>query len=105
MGSDIPDGGHAGATFKQDGADAAASITTANLVDGTAYCQGILVSANTQNLRIAFGGTSPDQTNVGHLLSASQPPIYIRSWGVAKTLKFINAANGVQGFLQVTPIF
>jgi hypothetical protein len=96
-----------GATTRQASTDTAATISAALLVaaDGT-LAKGVLFQADTNTIRIAFGGATPvaGAGGLGHTLAAADT-FYVKGYTAAKKMKLVSAATGVHGGINITPEF
>lgn len=94
-----------GPTFRVASSDTAQTITSTYITDPEGF-QAVraLVTVESNNVRIAFGGTVPTQgaTPVGHVVSAGQTLIIDNPTDLA-TFRFINATASSNGVLQITP--
>lgn len=100
--------GVTGETIIDAGTDAAQSITSTVLEEAATgrRCLGAFISADENDLRIAFGGATPTQGThgLGHLLEAGSS-LFVSSWGSISSMQYINAINSVVGYIQITPVF
>ena len=79
----------------------AAAIYTLN----SSPAKSVIISCETQQLRYAFE-VDPTQgaAGLGHILYVGQT-IELNSGRLIREFRFINAANAVDGFMQVTALF
>jgi len=91
--------GRAGTTQSKASTDTAQLLTDAVTIPNG--CISAVITCETNNVRIAFG-TNPTQAGLGHLLYVGQS-YKIGNPQAVRDFRFISAANGVHGLIQVTP--
>lgn len=100
-------GGVPGETFKQTGADTAASLTAANLLKGTIErkCSSVLITVEDAPIRYAFGGAVPLQNgNLGHQAEVGDI-LQLNCFDQASSFQFINSMNGLNAKLMISVFF
>ncbi len=99
--------GTPGDTIKLTGGDTAASLSASIITSAGRSMQGMIITVDTYNIRIAFNGISPTQGagGVGHTLIKDQMPILIMGADLCSTMKYINTTNGQNGYLHLTPLY
>ena len=63
---------------------------------------GFIISVETNDGRISFGGGTPEVGAAGHVI-ASGSSMWIRGPGLASTVKITNSATGANAVFQITP--
>lgn len=97
--------GRPGDTARYTASDTATALPDAVLTNSGAECVGLLITVETYPVRIAFG-VDPTQGvgSVGHLLQVGD--VYkVAGNDLAAELQYINANNGANGVLQITPFY
>ena len=93
--------GKSGSTYKVSSTDTAVAMAAGVLTDATmGEIDSVTITVETNSIRIAIG--TPTQAGLGHLLAAGDS-IEIKGSSDCNNLKWISAAAGVHGSLQITP--
>lgn len=94
-----------GSTYRVASTDTAQSIADAVITDAGRTMQGVILSVDTNPVRIAFGTPTQGATGVGHTLQKDQDPIILHGADLCDDLQFISATNSTAGGLQITPLY
>jgi hypothetical protein len=95
-----------GSTYRVASTDAAQSIAAAVLEDAGRTMQGMILTVDTNSVRIIFGATPTQGTSgLGHTLTASALPAVFMGADLCEDLQFISAAASSAGGLQITPLY
>lgn len=102
----MPFHGVPGSTFRTASTDAAQSVSSSVLESAGRTLQGVMLTADTQPVRISFG-VAPTQgaSGVGHTLQTSAAPLMIFGSDLCEDLQFISATASTPGGLQITPLY
>lgn len=102
----MPFYGVPGDTYRVASTDAAQSVAASVLEDSGRTLQALMLTVDTNSVRIAFG-TTPTQgaSGVGHTLTTSADPLFIFGADLCEDMKFISATNSTAGGLQITPLY
>jgi len=96
--------GNPGETYSVASTDVAQLLDTGIMSLNSRSIIGILLTCETGNIRFALGGAIPTQAGLGHILYATQSLVLMSS-KAARTFRFISAAAGTPGTLQITPYY
>ena len=96
-----------GPTTRTASTDTAQSISASVITSSGRTMQGMILSVDSQPIRIAFGGTAPTQgaTGIGHTLQKDLDPVIIMGADLCDTMQFISATNSTHGGLHITPLY
>jgi len=98
--------GYLGTTSRVACTDTAAVLSTSVYQDANGRTADVLlITCEDANVRFAFG-TNPTQgaRAVGHVIEIGES-YRLDQKGAIASVKFINAENGSDGALQITPVF
>ena len=97
--------GSPGATIAETTSDSAQSLATGLstniLVSGSKTIVAVLITCEANNIRFAFGGTTPT-ASLGHILYKGQS-IRLTNAAAIRTFKYINDDAGSNALLHITP--
>ena len=95
-----------GTSYRVASTDAAQSVSSSVLTSAGRTLQGIMLTVDSNPVRIAFG-TAPTQgtTGTGHTLQKDQLPVLLHGADLCEDLQFISATNSTAGGLQITPLY
>lgn len=95
-----------GDSYRVASTDAAQSVSSSVLEDAGRTLQGLILSVDTNPVRIAFS-TAPTQgaSGIGHTLQKDQDPIILHGANLCEDLQFISATASTHGGLQITPLY
>ena len=91
--------GHTSRTEKVTATNAAQNLK--DIVDLSGKPEQCLITVEDNDLRIAFGGTTPVVDDVGHVVKKDNY-IYISSPSQIQSLEFCNASAGATAVFQIT---
>lgn len=95
-----------GSTFRTASTDAAQSVSASVLENAGRTLQGMIISVDSQPVRIAFG-VAPTQgaSGIGHTIAVTADPIIIHGADLCEDLKFISATASTHGAIHITPLY
>ena len=99
--------GTPGATAKYVASDVAQSLPAAVTAVAGRISLGVLITVELYAVRIAFGNAVPTQgssPDLGHVLNPGDI-MKITGSTLLSTLQYINANNGENSVLQITPLY
>lgn len=95
-----------GDTYRVASTDAAQSVSSSVLEDAGRTLQGLMLTADTNPVRLAFG-TAPTQgaSGIGHTLQVTAVPLFLFGADLCEDMQFISATASTAGGLQITPLY
>lgn len=99
--------GRPGDTFKLTSTATAQALAAAVLTDGGRLLCGLMITVDTNDVKIALGGATPvlGAGGLGHILKKDLPPIYIVGESACSSFMYITAVGTAHGDLQITPYY
>jgi hypothetical protein len=93
-------------TLRLVGSDAAQALSSTVLTVAGRTCKGAIITVEDNPIRIAFGGATPTQgaSSLGHLLNVGDV-MRVYGEGMMQDFKYINANNGNNSVMQLTPLY
>jgi len=101
----MPFMGVPGTTYRVASTDAAQTIAASIITSTGRTLQGVILSVDTNPVRIAFGTPTQGTTGTGHTLQKDQDPIILHGADLCDDLQFISATASTAGGLQITPLY
>ncbi len=87
--------------------DVAQALSASILSNAGRTCKGMLITVETNPVRIALGGATPTQgstPDLGHVLDVGSTARFYGEM-MAAGFKYISANSGNAGYIQLTPLY
>ena len=94
-------------TFKLLSTAVAQSLAAAKLIDGGRNLCAMIITVDTNDVKIAMGGAVPvlGTGGLGHVLKKDLPPETIVGESACSSFQYITAVGVAHGNLQITPFY